>query len=109
MKHIKLYEQNKSKTYWLIPLDDRLEIALGKIKAPVYFIIGRQETRKRNAENNYKFRYIMVSEDTKGHIWNWDWWSFDLNLEKYCERKGYIWGGNVNIPDYELEANKYNL
>lgn len=108
MKYIKLYESfiennNTDKMYWLLPTDERYEHSLLKINCENS---GMLSILKRQAYNQ---KYIFIGYNKKGeNRWGWVNYNDKLTCDFY-ENKGYKFGGTVNIPDYEIIANKYNL
>jgi len=105
MKYIKMFEENRS--YWILPLDDRLGGAIKKIGAPKHFSLPLTLNKRYNYK--YKYIFVYVNNDKLDWDWYWYWWTPELNLQKYCDIKGYSYLGPVDIPDYEFDANKYNL
>lgn len=102
MKFIKEFETSKGidligdedkRYYWLIPTDNRLNSALDKIGC----------TNPQLYKINYESKYVYIGSN------NGDWGWTDYDEEQYLIGAGYKYVGAVNIPRYELAANKYNL
>jgi len=105
MKYIKLYESEKRRLiYWLLPNDDRLYDALEKIpsktsKAYINYF--------KNGEIDTKEKYVFVSIDDD---WSWGWMPFEGELHNnWYDKKGYEFMGVVNMEEYEIYIDKYNL
>ena len=116
MKYIKKFERRKVpenlikvKKYWLLPTDDRFEDSLRQI--------GYTEGLEENGFLNPKFiseehDYVFIVFEKENEEWadDWGWNPYRGNqLDDWSEKHGYKFCGNVNINDYELDANKYNL
>jgi hypothetical protein len=118
MKYIKLYENRNEKLYWLIPTDDRFEDSLKKIKCAKSYSEGllksvHQYTRKSD-DPNFDNKYMFIGYNGKSRVkhssskWGWNPYYGKL-YDSYYEEEGYKFAGMVNIEEYELTANKYNL
>jgi len=107
MKHIKIYERyNFSGCYWLIPTDDRYEDSMKKIGAPDRYIDRMSYFHKRAG----KYVFIIYDEDYADEYKKWGYNEYRGKLtDNYCEDNKFKFKGLVNIPEYELEAEKYNL
>lgn len=110
MIYIKTYETVSKvgkKLYWLVPTDHRLESSLKELGCFKYF--------KINMEIRRKYKYIFISYiGTKLEIENaasrWGWNPYQGEItDDYYESYNYKFAGVVNISDYELESEKYNL
>ena len=101
MKFLKTFEDREFKgKYWLVPTDDRFEDSLKQIgiekKRMSYSHFFEEEIRNHG-------KYIFVSLNGE-----WDEYIGNIHNETY-EDDGFEFGGVINIEDYELEAEKYNL
>jgi hypothetical protein len=103
MKHIKTFENTRYWSYWLLPTDDRFEKSLKSIDCP-------QDVRERRFLYNHDLRdynkYVFVGRDHIG--WGWNPYKGE-KLDNYYQRCKYKFKGMINIEDYELESEKYNL
>jgi len=94
--------------YWIIPTDDRFEDSLKKLHCPKSFI----EYRLRYNHILSKIdKYMIINfEGTDNDIKNEDCWGWDYYKDiKFHENRGDKYMGTINIPDYEFDADKYNL
>ena len=110
MKHLKTYENISKGQYWLLPRDDRFEKSLKDIDCNKDFIEILLES---DDEDLLGCKYIFIACDDiykkqDRTLWGWNPFEGNLHDELYDEY-GYKFMGTVNIPDYELTANKYNL
>lgn len=119
MKHLKNFKpiidtsgsmssnNNKPKgiIYYLIPTDDRLEDALIKIGCSDWFI------KQYMSNTNIKpYKYIFINNYEYFNKIQWNWNRFNgIEQDKSFEKIGSIYGGKINIEDYEILAIKYNL
>jgi hypothetical protein len=110
MKYIKTYESRNEKLYWLVPTDDRFEDSLKKIKCPKDVIYGM--LNGIISDNN---KYIFIRYNGKeismilaANKWGFNPYKGEL-YDPFYEKEGYRFVGMVNIDEYELDANKYNL
>lgn len=117
MKHIKLFEsETHFSSYWLLPTDDRFEDSLRKIGCPddVY------NQKFKNNNNIKKFKYIFIGYSCYTYVFDyikninnpdkWGWNHYNSTLsDPYYEENKYKFMGLVNISDFELEANKFNI
>jgi len=107
MKHLRTFELNTEdnyRYYWLIPTDERFESALTKIgcdkKHIDYFL---------NIEKLKEQQYVFISNTSISNR-DWGWCKYKGEMfNQYYEDKGLLFKGPVDITDYELDANKYNL
>jgi len=104
MKHIKSFESNSLKSYWLLPTDDRFEASLKKIKCPQN-VMDRKFLFNSDLRNKHK--YVFIASYDK-EIWNWNPYK-GKNTDEYYEESNYKFKGAINIPEYEFSADKYNL
>ena len=96
MKYIKHYESEIDR-YWLVPTDERLIPSLEKIGAD--FNLTQNSGIK-------KYKYVFIGL----YMNSWVWAVYDgEERNESFERNGNEYAGRVNIPDYEINANKYNL
>ena len=99
MKHLMKLENyiTKPKSYWLIPLDDRGPDALKKLKCNRLDLL-------------YKFntKYIYINYTNNPH-WIWGYMPYEKESEIWYENNNYTYKGAINIPEYELLANKFNI
>lgn len=94
MKYLKKIENFTQGYYWIVPTDKRMKSALLKIKYPLYLIDIRLNRK-------YDKKYIYITKRNDGFGWETDLqWLIDND---------YQFMGNVNIEDYEIDAEKYNL
>jgi hypothetical protein len=110
MKYIKTYESRNEKLYWLVPTDDRLGYSLKKIKCAKSFSEGIQNSIKEYYNGEYIFIGYNGKANTKisSSKWGFNQYKGELS-DPYYEEEGYRFVGMVNIDEYELDANKYNL
>jgi len=104
MKHLKIYENNDGKKYWLMPTDERFLDSLDKISCndPDFF-----------GGSSHEFKYIFaiyLPESYSNNIgeWGWERYRGELTCE-WAEERNYEFQGIINIKEGELEADKYNL
>jgi len=110
MTYIKTYEyfkKNGKKLYWLIPTDDRLESAMKKIGCSKNYILNSEFIKKR-------YKYIFIAYDgesrTKLAANRWDWQPYESEFfNTYLNNNNYKFIEMVNIPDYEIASQKYNI
>jgi len=88
----------------LIPTDDRYEDSMRKIGADVEY----SEYIKPFLKNKYAFIIYDTKYNKERNRWCWNSYN-DKLTDDYSENNGYEFKGLVNIPEYELEAEKYNL
>ena len=106
MKYIKLYETKKNKGesyYWILPSDERFTSSLEMIKCPKKV----QIEFRQDMQYIEKLKFIIVFYSAIEDIDPWRLASYSL-LDIF-EESGYIFKGFINIKDYEIEADKYNL
>jgi len=111
MKHIKEYsgDDYTGVIYYLIPTDYRFEDSLEKTNMPRYFIDQYLNNLKFNFDMN-KIKYIFINNYNYFGNSQWNWNKYKgIEKDKSFEDKGSVYGGRINIEDYELEANKYNI
>lgn len=118
MKYIRLFEgfepqkikfKNKYyyKIYWLLPTDDRLEKSLNKIHCDETYM---DYVLTRPVYSPFTFIGYDGSAYVKYATNRWGWVNYEGTLKcDFYEYDGYEFGGAINIKDYELESNKYNL
>ena len=109
MKYIKLYESKKIKDkeksyYWILPSDERFFPSLEKIKCPK----KAQKEFRQDMQYIDMQKFVIVYYSAIEDINPWRLASYSL-LDLFEESEDYIFGGYINIEDYEIEANKYNL
>lgn len=104
--HIKTYENiNIEKKYWLIPTDDRFEDSLMKIGCDDVDAI--EDLNNRTLRNS-KYVFILLHNDGNVKDWGWNYYSGNI-VDSFSKKHNYIFCGTVNIDEFELVANKYNL
>lgn len=122
MKYIRLYEEtilepknhkfgNKLyyKIYWLLPTDDRFKDSLNKINCNKEYIRDLL-TSPVYRENLFIFIGYDGSTSAINDRVRWGWCAYEGTLKnEFYEEERYKFGGAINIEDYELKANKYNL
>ena len=105
MKYIKTFENElyNKPTYWLLTSDDRFEKSLKQIKCPNNNI---KIFLNNNRIKNIKYVFICYSPYNK----QWEWNSYKGKLlDDYLEENNYKFGGSININEFELDADKFNL
>jgi len=112
MKYLKKFEGKtyEESLYWLIPTDNRFIESLKKIKcSPKYMDIFNGNYCKARS---YKYVFIGYSIVDTVEPWGWNSYYEEMS-DNYFKKNGYIFMGNVNIDDGEIELseviNKYNL
>ena len=95
MKYLKKFENIEENFYWRVPTDKRMKLALKKINYPTH-MMDRRLNRK------YNTNYIYITKSIYGEF------GWETNLE-WLKSNNYIFMGNVDIEDYELDSEKYNL
>jgi hypothetical protein len=109
MKYIKLFENDLNPpvlpTYWLVPTDDRFSDSLKKIGISDKFteFLKYKEILEPYIYISYTPGYGLVKDG-----WGMNPYKNGHGNSLYIEYK-YIFGGNLNIPYYELKAMKYNI
>jgi len=115
MKYIKLFEYDLTTpvlpTYWLVPTDDRFSDSLKKIGISKEFNKYLRNSLDKHPEL-LTLPYLYVSYTPGygliGDGWGMLWYRKGGGERWYIEGR-YTFGGNINIPDYELNTMKYNL
>lgn len=93
---VKSYEVMGAKFYWLVPTGDKLKIALNKVNAPQKFI-------NKMLDSNYKESHIYIGQYATIDNWGWD------NKSSNFKNSGSIFKGKVDVDDFEVSGDKYNL
>jgi hypothetical protein len=110
MKHIKTFENTRYGSYWLLPTDDRFEKSLKSINCPKDVMESRF---LYNHDLRYYNKYVFIGRDNISWGWNpykWGWKPYKgEKSDDYYQRFKYKFKGMINIEDYELESEKYNL
>jgi len=114
-------EVRKSKfVYWLTAMDDRLEDALVNLhkqytewQTPVKPVAEASELANwiRSLYKGY-FIYIILEiiENRDGSLTpKFDAKDYTTKCKEQMDKEGYLYLGKINVEDYELEADKYNL
>lgn len=122
MKYLKKFEdveEYKPKNYygkhyyWLVPTDDRFEDSMRKIGCPQPYI-----RTKLYLDFLKDLKYIFISyngyesglrNDNDTSRWGWNKFRNSEIPNNFYEKNGFTFAGYINISEYELEANKYNL
>ena len=111
MKYLKKYEYYNSDesddkgSYWLLPTDERFKKSLKQINCAKEFIHAM-------LTNDTVSRYVFIgfNNNNINDRYNWGWNPyFGTMNDKHYDKIGYKFMGTINIPNYELEANKYNI
>lgn len=114
MKYIKKFETQlyNQKKYWLVPTDKRFEKSLKDLNCPkdridnyMRFVLPRALEDSIHS-NNYIF--IIYHPDYESLMrWGWDY--YDKLPDEYYSTNKFEFGGTVNIEQFELDANKFNI
>jgi len=104
MKYIKKFESNEENGYWIVPTDDRFEKSLIDLDVPSldYYIYN-----ERIPKNDYI--YVVHNDNKNMNKWGWDLYDGGNVIDDFLESKGLEFKGTINIADYELDAQRYNL
>jgi len=113
MKHIKIFEDlfdnnlYDTRRYWLLPTDERFKKSLKKIKCT------KDRTREFLINEQIKDMYVFIGYNpergnTESDKWGWDKY-FEYYNDGFYEKNDYKFMGKININDYELDANKFNI
>jgi hypothetical protein len=103
----KIFETTESiSRFWVLPTDERFIPSLQEIKCPKN--VQRELKRDlKNFEYGPSVKFAIIFFASHEDIDPWRLASIDhINLFQGSE---YKFGGYVNIEDYELDAEKYNL
>ena len=105
MKYLKYNEYHSNrKFYWLLPTDNRFRKSLKAIGCPevniLYFI--------KNEQIKKDYYVFILLDNTNAKVWGWNQYKGEPR-DDYSEKHNYNFKGLVNIEEYELAANKYNL
>jgi len=108
MKYIKKFENiwDEDKFYWLVPTDNRFEDSLKKIG------VGPDWCSKfLNNNKLLKNKYIFIGRTTNiKNDYYWCWMPYEGKIIcNFYEEDKYMFMGDINIKDEELDAEKYNL
>ena len=108
MKYLKTFENKEvAKKYWLLPTDERYKDSLIQINCHEDLL-----NKFLDDTDRYNHKYIFICFDKNETInylkWGLMYYRYKP-YDEYLEINGYKFMGNVNIPDYELDAEKYNL
>jgi hypothetical protein len=90
-----------SRAYWLIPTDERLSDSLKEIMKDDFDEDFITFISKINA------KYVYVGHIPGSNNIEWSYCRYEK--PNYYKNKGCKFLGPVNIPNYELTANKYNI
>lgn len=107
MKNLKKFEDyftGSEKIYWMLPTDDRFYSALKKINCSKEFM----EKMLRN-KMIARHKYVYIGFHSGDYLDEYSWGWVDGDSEYFYKEEGFIYQGEVGIPKYELDANKYNL
>lgn len=111
MRYLRMFEEiYKEKCYWLVPTDGRLRESLEELGCDNNFI------EMMVINNNIKTPYIYIgfnpdaSRITQSMSDKWGWNHYLGTVQdEYFNSSGYTYMGRININDYEMDQNKYNL
>jgi hypothetical protein len=104
-------EMTNNQKYWLVATDERLEPSLTKLNCPEEFITGVEIGSQQNG-----LKYVFVcqyevkpNDEDNGYEYRWQY-----NRYKGVEKDSHFepvatYAGRIDIPDYELYSEKYNL
>jgi hypothetical protein len=108
MKYIKTYESEMNKYYWLVPNDKRLVPSLKIVKS-----ILNKEPMPNNFDKmikidyeNEKYMCIMYIGDNIGF---WSAFPYKIGVDDMFKKMNYIYGGEINFYEGEMDSIKYNL
>jgi len=114
MKYIKQFESNlyNQKIYWLVPTDKRLKKSLTQINCPKDIIDNYiNNVLPKLENNNYLGSYIFITYRPEYEPlirWGWDYYHNTLP-DEWLSKNNFVFGGTINIEQFELDANKFNL
>lgn len=95
-----------NRKYWLVPTDERLKPALKKIGCDEDFI-SRLNFIVTQASYIFVCQY-EVKPDGLSFKYKWEWNRYK-GVEEDESFKDITYMGRVDIQDFELDADKYNL
>lgn len=109
MRYIKTFENQKKSTsfisyYWVLPVDERFIPSLMQIECPSYAQKEFQQDMKYIEIEKENFVIVYYSAIENFNPWRLASYSLIGLFEE-----NYTFGGFINIEDYELDADKYNL
>lgn len=112
MKHIKLFEElSNGKMFWKIRTDETYyNLSLKKIGMTEPYLSRFVDNRQITTDSKQYGNFIYVCfnpYEVKEGIWGWNH-GLDSDFY-YFEKRGYLWMGEVEIPEYEADSIKYNL
>ena len=106
--------------YWLTAMDDRLEDALVQLhkqytewETPVKPVAEELELAswiRSLYKGNFIYIILEIIKNKDGSlIPKFDAEEYTVKYKEQMDKEGYIYLGKINVEDYELEADKYNL
>lgn len=105
MKYLKEFEGLNNKRFWILPTDERIDIATTKI--------GANDTYYDDVIKNFRRleqKYIIFFNNPLNISQpKWNYIGLNDGSVKYLEGEGYKNMGYVEVPEYELDQKKYNL
>ena len=105
----KIFENESTEYYWQVPLDPlKLRIALKKIGMTTSDIDSWCDMFEYNDEAEYVFMFYSPEwqTDTGG---GWSWSSIDYEKQENDYDENQIFMGIVDVEDWEINAEKYNI
>ena len=99
MRYLKTFENINPRYYWRVPTGNKLEIALNKIGVTQSFI---DKLTQKKFPNKYIYVGQYKTSFMSSYVWGWD------NIDVFKETNA-IYNGEVEVEDWEIKQNKYNL
>lgn len=98
------FDKYGNKRYWLVPTDNRFVTSLNKLGCDKSFI----EYQRKN-DNIKLHKYVYVGTGNRVSNNEWSWAGYSEEGKNAFENLNYTYMGTINMEDYELNIDKYNL
>ena len=110
MKNIKKFESfTYQGEYWLLPTDERFEKSLKEIGCPKQQIFRFLSRLSRHLMGSFVFIGCRFNNNPQARQYGWIKYDGGELKNDFYEGESFKFSGTINIEEYELESEKYNL